>query len=34
MSALGAAERAELLAARKQDNNRRAQILIALLMLN
>jgi hypothetical protein len=34
MSALGAAERAELLAARKRDNNRRAQILIALLMLN
>lgn len=33
-SAPGAAERAELLAARKRDNNRRAQILIALLMLN
>jgi hypothetical protein len=30
----GAAERAELLAARKRDNNRRAQILIALLMLD
>jgi hypothetical protein len=29
-----AAEKAELLAARKRDNNRRAQILIALLMLN
>lgn len=29
-----AAERAELLAARIRDNNRRAQILIALLMLN
>jgi predicted O-methyltransferase YrrM len=29
-----AAERAALLAARKRDNNRRAQILVALLMLN
>jgi hypothetical protein len=36
MSALGAeaAEMAELQAARKRDNNRRAQILIALLMLD
>jgi hypothetical protein len=36
MSALGAeaAEMAELQAARKRDNNRRAQILIALLMMD